>query len=58
MRMRRSRARAAEKETADDVAGRRKRKLEPLYGVLWHACFLWFTHQTAVHCPQVKLTGF
>ena len=34
MRMRHNRARAAEKETADDVAVRRKRELEPRYGVL------------------------
>ena len=34
MRVRHSRARAAEKETADDVAVRRKRELEPKYGVL------------------------
>ena len=34
MRKRHSRARAAEKETADDVAVRRKRELEPRYGVL------------------------
>ena len=34
MRKRHSRARAAEKETADDAAVRRKREFEPRYGVL------------------------